>query len=103
MKARVLFLLAMVLVGCASKPVQTRALTPAEAGELAQKLANQKAQGLYNCQPFRQMVPAQWVQGHWVWRDREGYGNGDVEASVRLASDGTSPEVNVDVLYSSYR
>jgi hypothetical protein len=75
-------------------------LTAAEAEALAIELANEKAQALYNCQPFRKGTPAELVQGHWVWHDLRGYQVFDVEATVKFAADGTNPEVDVMLLDS---
>ncbi len=80
------------------KEVGTRMFTAAEAGALAEQLANEKAQALYNCQPFRDGTPAELVQGHWVWHDLRGRGSLDVDATVKFAANGTNPEVNVILL-----
>lgn len=66
-----------------------------QAGALAQRLANEKAQTLFNCQPFRNRSPAKFVQGHWVWHDLRGQGAGDIEATVEFALDGANPDVRV--------
>ena len=81
----------------ASLKEQARAgvLTGAQAEALAEKLANEKAQALYNCQPFRNRTPAQLVQGSWVWHDLRAQGIGDVEATVKFKADGTNPDVQV--------
>jgi HEAT repeat protein len=42
-------------------------MTPDKARSLAEHLANEKAQALDKCQPFRNGPPAQFVQGHWTW------------------------------------
>jgi beta-lactamase regulating signal transducer with metallopeptidase domain/tetratricopeptide (TPR) repeat protein len=83
--------------------VGTRVLTAAEAEALAIELANEKAQALYNCQPFRKGAPAELVQGRWVWNDLRGRGSLDVEATVKFAADGTNPEVDVMLLDSGTR
>ena len=100
MKARYVVPLALTLVGCSSTILHPATLTPDQASNLAQQLANEKAQTLYNCQPFRNGPPAQFAQGCWVWRDRRGQGNGDVEATVKFAADGAKPDVNVILLDS---
>jgi beta-lactamase regulating signal transducer with metallopeptidase domain len=76
------------------------ALTGAQAEALAEKLANDKAQALYHCQPFRSGTPAHWVQGSWVWHDLRAQGTLDLEATVKFAADGTHPDVRVNLLDS---
>jgi hypothetical protein len=71
------------------------ALTADQAGLLAQQLANEKAQALYNCQPFRDAPPAQWVQGRWQWYRLQAQGQGDMEAAVEFSANGTGPKVTV--------
>jgi hypothetical protein len=83
--------------------VTSSTLTAAQALALAEQLANEKAQTLYNCQPFRNGPPAKLVQGYWVWHDQRGQGAGDVEATVKFAADGTNPDVNVILLDSRPR
>src|SRR5437588_8498647 len=52
MKTQYLILLAVALLGCSSTPPRVIPLTAEQAGALAQKLANERAQTLFNCQPF---------------------------------------------------
>jgi len=82
------------------KQARAGTLTAAQAEALAVRLANEKAQALYNCQPFRSGRPAEWVQGSWVWRDLRAQGTFDIEATVKFAADGTNPDVNVTMLDS---
>ena len=82
------------------KQVRASTLTAAQAQALARRLANEKAQELYHCQPFKDGPPAQWVQGYWVWHDGRAQGTLDIEATVKFAADGTSPDVNVTLLDS---
>jgi bla regulator protein BlaR1 len=70
-------------------------LSAAEAGDFAQKLANEQARTLYKCQPFRDGPPAKLVEGRWMWHDRKGRGTGDIEATIRLDLDGANPQVEV--------
>jgi hypothetical protein len=79
---------------------QTVALTSKQATDLAQKLANDKAETLYNCRPFSNGSPAQLVEGFWLWRETRGQGHVDLEAEVKLAQDGGNPSVNVVLLDS---
>jgi beta-lactamase regulating signal transducer with metallopeptidase domain/biopolymer transport protein ExbD len=87
----------------AEKPAPTSALTGAQAEAKAVELANEKAQALYNCQPFQKRRPAELVDGYWVWNDGRAYGEGDLEATVKFAADGTNPEVTVKLLDSRPR
>ena len=50
-------------------------LTAEQAGALALQLANEKAQTLYNCQPFRNGQPAELAHGKWLWHDRRTQGH----------------------------
>ena len=95
MKTRYLILLALALLGCSSTTPRATPLTADQAGALAQKLANEKARTLFNCQPFRKGPPAQFVQGHWAWHALRGQGIGDIEATVEFAANGANPQVNV--------
>jgi tetratricopeptide (TPR) repeat protein len=85
------------------KPALTGPLTGAQAEALAVQLANEKAQALYNCRPFRKGIPAELVQGRWVWHDLRGYRVVDVQATVKFAADGTNPKVEVILLDSRPR
>ena len=85
------------------KPVPTSALTGAQAEAKAVELANEKAQALYNCQPFQKGRPAELVDGYWVWTAGRPYGAADLEATVKFAADGTNPEVTVSLLDSRLR
>jgi beta-lactamase regulating signal transducer with metallopeptidase domain/biopolymer transport protein ExbD len=82
------------------KLVPTSALTGAQAEAKAVELANEKAQALYNCQPFQKGRPAELVDGYWVWTDGRPYGAADLEATVKFAADGANPEVTVNLLDS---
>ena len=99
MKTRYVFILALVLAGCTTAP-RPAALNAEQAATFARRLANEKAQTLYNCQPFRYGPAAQFVEGYWVWHDRRGHGNADIEATVEFAADGTKPSVDLGLLYS---
>ena len=97
MKTRHLIALALLLTGCSSPP-RTPPLSVEQATALACKLANEQAQAQYHCQPFRDGPPAQFVEGHWVWRDLKARGQMDVEGSVQFAPDGANPKVSVLLL-----
>ena len=87
----------------ALKYAKASPLSAAEAQALAQKLANESARALYDCEPFRNGPSPQLVQGRWVWHDSKGYGTGDIEATVKFGPDGANPEVNVIQLSNSRR
>jgi hypothetical protein len=70
-------------------------MTSNEAGALAEHLANEKAQALYNCQPFRNGPSARFVRDHWTWHHLQAQGLGDIEATVEFAADGAEPKVAV--------
>jgi beta-lactamase regulating signal transducer with metallopeptidase domain len=74
---------------------QASILTRDEARVLAERLANEKAQALYNCQPFRNGPQAQFVRDHWTWHRLQAQGEGDIEATVEFAADGAEPKVTV--------
>jgi hypothetical protein len=95
--------LALALAGCAIQNPRARALNAEEAERLAQQLANDKSRELYQCEPFQEARPAQMEQGRWVWRDRRGWGSGDIEATVKFAADGSAPEVKVFRLFNETR
>ena len=85
-----------LVLGCATQHRTT--LTSAQAKTLAQHLANDVAFTRYGCRPFDDGQTPRFEQGRWVWSDRHGYGNGDLEALVTIAADGSTHEVNLDVL-----
>ncbi len=99
MKISCIIISAFFLAGCAtSRPGAS--LTADQARLLAIRLANDKASTLYHCQPFRDGQPAHFVAGHWVWTDQQGFGHGDVQATVELSADGTTNSVDVQFLDS---
>jgi hypothetical protein len=85
-----------LLVGCATQHGTT--LTSVQAKTMAQQLANDEAFTRYGCRPFDDGQAPRFELGHWVWSDRHGYGNGDLEALVMLAADGSTHEVDITVL-----
>ena len=92
-----LILFALFLVGCASNP-QSTSLTEEQAKATAIQLANDKASTLYHCQPFRDGQSAQFVAGRWLWVEQQGFGHGDIRAVVELAADGSTNNVDVQLL-----
>ena|ERR1019366_1787550 len=95
MKTRHLIPIALALLGCSSTTPHTTTLTAKQAGVVAQRLANEKAQTLFHCQPFRNSPLAEFVQGHWTWHDLRGQGSGDVEATVEFEANGAKPKTSI--------
>ena len=99
MKISCIIISAFFLVGCAnSRPGAS--LTADQARSLAIQLANDQAFTLYHCRPFRDGRPAHFEAGHWVWTDQQGFGHADVQATVELAPDGSTNNVDVHFLDS---
>jgi len=86
------------LAGCSTGTRQGTKLTADQAGALALKLANDKALTIYHCQIFQDARTARYVQGHWEWSERQGFGRCDLEAAVKLAPDGSTNAVDVKLL-----
>ena len=61
------------------------------------RLANDKVATLYHSQPFVAGQPAQFVAGHWLWVARQGFGHGDIQATVELALDGSTNKVDLQL------
>ena len=99
MKTSIILVLAFILVGCESSR-QSASLTADQAKTLAMRLANDKAATLYHSQPFVAGQPAQFVTGHWLWVVRQGFGRGDIEATVELATDGSTNSVSLQLFDS---
>jgi hypothetical protein len=97
MKTSLIIAVAFLLAGCESWK-SASSLTSAQARAMAVQLANAKAVTLYHCQPFQDRHPAQYTRRHWVWTERCGYGQGDFEARVELASDGSTNSVSVQLM-----
>ncbi len=108
MKRTCLLVLGLGLLGCSSHEPRTARLTARQASELALRLANHKAQDLYQIEPFRFTPPARLVDGRWVWRTqqwleapdlwraRTDYGAADpIQAEVKFALDGSKPQIDV--------
>ena len=97
MKTSLILVLAFILVGCESSR-QCVSLTADQAKTLAMGLANDKAATLYHSQPFVAGQPAKFVAGHWLWVARQGFGRGDIQATVELAADGSTNRVDLQLL-----
>ena len=100
MRPQYLIPLLALLAGCAGNRSRVATLNADQAGSLAQHLANNKAETLYNCHPFSKVQPAHFVQGCWTWRQLQGLGQGDMEAKVQFRPDGSDPKVWVTRLES---
>jgi hypothetical protein len=99
MKTSLVVVLAFILVGCESSR-QSASLTTEQATTTAMRLANDKASTLYQHRPFVAGQPAQFVAGHWLWDARQGYGLGDIQATVELAADGSTNNVDLHLFDS---
>jgi hypothetical protein len=74
----------------------TRALSPADAAQLAARLANQESQRLYKRQPFAASQHAAVLQdGEYQWGGLDPGAPGGFSALVTFAQDGTHPKVEV--------
>ena len=94
---RILLLFGLISCGACS---HTEALTSAKAGIMARELANRRASALYGAQPFAARSPARWVNGSWLWEDRQACGRGDMEAAIVLGPDGKEKSVRILLLDS---
>jgi uncharacterized protein YcfL len=99
MKTSLVVVLAFILIGCKSSR-QSAALTAEQATTVAIRLANDKASTLYQHQPFVAGQPAQFVAGHWLWVARQGFGRGDIQATVEVAMDGSTNHVDLQMFDS---
>ena len=99
MKTSLIVILAFVLVGCESS-WRSASLTTEQATATAVRLANDKASTLYQHQPFVAGQPAKFVAGHWLWVARQGFGRGDIQATVQLAADGSTNSVAIQLFDS---
>jgi hypothetical protein len=99
MKTSLILVLAFILVGCVSSR-QNASLTAEQASVIATRLANEKASAVYHCQPFQNSELPRSEAGHWIWSEQRGFGNGDIQARVELAADGSTNSVSIQ-LYDS--
>ena len=97
MKAFCIIGITILLAGCGSP--NSAPLTVEQAQSAVVQLANSKASTLYHCEPFSsRSQPPRYTQGRWVWSDRQAYGAGDIEATVELAADGSTNNVDLKLL-----
>jgi uncharacterized protein YcfL len=99
MKTLFVVIFSFLLIGCESSR-RSASLTAEQATTVAVRLANDKASTLYQHQPFAAGQPAQLVAGHWLWVARQGFGLGDIQATVELAADGTTNKVDLQLFNS---
>ena len=99
MKTPSIVFFAILLVGC-TRSHQTPSLTADQATAVAIRLANEKTSTLYQHQPFVAGKSAQFVAGHWLWVARQGFGRGDIQATVEVAMDGSTNRVVLQLLDS---
>jgi hypothetical protein len=98
---RMLLLWSVVLLaGCSSPRAPRAVLTAEEASLRARTLANEAARTRYGMEPYFNGPRAKRVGDQWVWSDRRACSHGDMEATVRLASDGSPRTVQVNFLDS---
>ena len=97
MKAALIAIPGLLLLGCTSSQ-QGASLTPEQAQTLAIELANHQAYAKFHCQPFQDGHPAHFVAGHWVWSDRAGVGQMDMEVTVELGANGSTNQINLKLL-----
>ena len=100
MKQSLILVLVFILIGCESSR-RGASLTTEQATATAVRLANDKASTLYHHQPFGAGQPAQFVAGHWLWVARQGFGRGDIQATVELATDGSTNNVDLQLFDST--
>jgi hypothetical protein len=97
MKTALIATVALFLMGCVTSR-QSASLNPEQATTMALKLANDKAQAVYHCQPFHDGVHVCFIRDRWEWSAQTGMGTGDVEATVVLAEDGSTNQVSFQTL-----
>ena len=90
---------AIFLAGCASYR-QGPTLTADQATIMATQLANDKAFAFFHVRPFSDGQSAKFKDNRWYWSDLRGYGSGDIHADVKLATDGSTNLVEVQLLDS---
>jgi hypothetical protein len=94
MKTLLLAISALLLAGCESSRTNTT-VTAEQAGALCVQLANDKADAVYHRRPFENKQTAQFEDGRWVWTGSQGVGILDYQATVELAANGSTNNVDV--------
>jgi hypothetical protein len=93
-------LVTVTLIDAAGNPIHRKSLTAEQATAIARQLANGQASKLYGIQPFRDGPSAQFKDGQWRWEKHQGYGLADIQASVRLAANGSTNNTDLQLFYS---
>ena len=75
-------------------------LTVEEATSKALRVANERGEELFGCEPFEGRLPAIRQETGWVWSERRSQGTADIEATVHLGADGSVQSVDVLLLPS---
>lgn len=65
---------------------------------MALKLANANALTVYHCQPFHDGEHVCFIRDRWEWSGQVAMGQGDLEATVLLAEDGSTNQVSFQTL-----
>jgi hypothetical protein len=102
MRAPYVIIFVLLLFGCKSSERNAQ-LTATQAQELALRLANDKADGLFHHRPFQNDQPASFVEGRWIWTDSHGVGLTDLRATVELAANGSTNSVDVKIFDDALR
>ena len=97
MKTALIATVALFLIGCASSQ-QSASLNPEQAKTIALRLANDKASTLYHCRPFHDGEHVCFIRDRWEWSGQVPMGQGDLEATVVLAEDGSTNQVSFQTL-----
>ncbi len=97
MRISAIIILAFLVISC-ERSQKTAPLTAAQAGTLAMRLANDKADALFHHRPFQDNRPAEFSAGHWIWTSKHGVNIRDFEARVELAADGSTNSVDIKLL-----
>jgi hypothetical protein len=87
----------VLLAGCKSS-TPNPSLTADSAENLCVQLANNKADSMIHRQPFRAKQLARFEDGRWIWTDTSGAGSLDFKATVELAANGSTNNVDVQIL-----
>jgi hypothetical protein len=94
MKTPLIAISALLLAGCESSRTNTR-LTAEQARALSVQLANDKAEAVFHRRPFENKQQPQFENGRWIWTASQGVGTLDYQATVELAANGSTNNVDV--------
>jgi hypothetical protein len=87
----------VVFAGCQSS-TPSHSLTADTAESMCVQLANSKADSMIHRQPFRARQLARFEDGRWIWTDTSGAGSLDFKAKVELAANGSTNNVDIQIL-----